>query len=137
MDVVGQTGLFLVGVPQINNPAELERMEEHMRTLSETRSTDFRFTACFTNPAVCLPLFVTISGRLRATLMFAPRDQGWGAGDVTSPLAQHRSWRLGRRCRGDDWAGHTRLCRRVSPTWPAEPTTDRASRRPVWVTLTA
>lgn len=30
--------------PKINNPADLERMEEHMRVLSETRSTDFRFT---------------------------------------------------------------------------------------------
>jgi hypothetical protein len=44
MDVVGQTGMFLVGVPKINNPADLERMEEHMRMLSETQSTDFRFT---------------------------------------------------------------------------------------------
>jgi hypothetical protein len=44
MDVVGQTGLFLVDVPEINNPAELERMEEHMRMLSETRNSDFGFT---------------------------------------------------------------------------------------------
>ena len=44
MDVVGQTGMFLMEVPEINNPADLERMEEHRRMLSETRSTDFRFT---------------------------------------------------------------------------------------------
>jgi hypothetical protein len=42
--VTGQTGLFLMEVPKINNPADLERMEAHMRMLSETRSTDFRFT---------------------------------------------------------------------------------------------
>lgn len=42
--LAGQTGMFLMGVPKINNPADLERMEEHMRMLSETRSTDFRFT---------------------------------------------------------------------------------------------
>jgi HNH endonuclease len=44
MHVAGQAGMLLMGVPSINNPANLERMEEHMRLLSETRSTDFRFT---------------------------------------------------------------------------------------------
>ena len=44
MHLAGQSGMFLVEVPKINNPADLERMEAHMRTLSETRSTDFRFT---------------------------------------------------------------------------------------------
>jgi HNH endonuclease len=44
MHVAGQAGMFLVGVPEINNPADLDRMDEHMRMLSETRSTDFRFT---------------------------------------------------------------------------------------------
>lgn len=42
--VTGRTGMFLTEVPKINNPADLERMEEHMRTLSDTRSTDFHFT---------------------------------------------------------------------------------------------
>ena len=36
--------MFFMEVPQINNPANVERMEEHMRMLSDTRSTDFRFT---------------------------------------------------------------------------------------------
>jgi len=44
MHVTGHTGMFLMGLPKINNPAGLVRMEEHMRMLSETRSTDFRFT---------------------------------------------------------------------------------------------
>lgn len=44
MHVTGQTGLYLMGVPEINNPVDMERMEQHMRTLSETRNTDFRFT---------------------------------------------------------------------------------------------
>jgi hypothetical protein len=44
MHVTGQTGMFLMGVPKINNPANVERMEKHMSMLSETRSTDFRFT---------------------------------------------------------------------------------------------
>jgi hypothetical protein len=44
MHAAGQTGMLLIGVPQINNPADMALMEQHMRMLSETRSTDFSFT---------------------------------------------------------------------------------------------
>jgi hypothetical protein len=36
--------MLLISVPQINNPADLDLMEQHMRALSQTGSTDFRFT---------------------------------------------------------------------------------------------
>jgi hypothetical protein len=44
MYVTGQTGMLFISVPRMNNQADMARMEEHMRMLSETRSTDFRFT---------------------------------------------------------------------------------------------
>jgi hypothetical protein len=44
MHVTGQRDISIMGVPQINNPADMELMEEHMHMLSETRSTDFRLT---------------------------------------------------------------------------------------------
>jgi hypothetical protein len=34
--------MLFLGVPGINNPADVARMEEHMRELSASRSTDFR-----------------------------------------------------------------------------------------------
>jgi HNH endonuclease len=43
MHVTGQTGMLFIGVPEINNPADVELTDEHMRMLSETRSKDFRF----------------------------------------------------------------------------------------------
>ena len=42
MRTAGQTGMLFFGVPKINSPADVDRMEEHMRELSTTRSTDFR-----------------------------------------------------------------------------------------------
>lgn len=45
MHVNGQTGMFLVGIPHINNPADMDRMDEHLRMLSETRTPDVRFKA--------------------------------------------------------------------------------------------
>jgi len=45
MHVTGRTGMLLMGVPKINNPADMDLMEQYMRMLSETRSTDFSFTA--------------------------------------------------------------------------------------------
>ncbi len=44
MYLTGQTGMFLVGVPKINNPADMDLLDKHMRTLAGTRSSDFRFT---------------------------------------------------------------------------------------------
>jgi HNH endonuclease len=42
MRTAGQAGMIFTAVPQINNPADLNRAETHMRELSATRSTDFR-----------------------------------------------------------------------------------------------
>ena len=42
MRTAGQAGMIFTVVPQINNPADLDRVEAHMRELSATRSTDFR-----------------------------------------------------------------------------------------------
>lgn len=44
MHVTGQTGMFFMEVPKINDPANVKHMEERMRMLSETRNTNFRFT---------------------------------------------------------------------------------------------
>ena len=44
MRTAGRTGMLFTVIPQINNPAAVELAIEHMRVLSETRSTDFRFT---------------------------------------------------------------------------------------------
>jgi hypothetical protein len=44
MHADGRAGMLLIGVPQINNPADMDLMEQHMRMLSETRNTDFSFT---------------------------------------------------------------------------------------------
>lgn len=41
MRTAGQTGMLFFAVPDMNKPADAERMEEHMRELSTTRSTDF------------------------------------------------------------------------------------------------
>jgi hypothetical protein len=44
MHVLGRTGMLLTGIPKINNPADTSFIEGHMRSLSETRCTDFSFT---------------------------------------------------------------------------------------------
>jgi HNH endonuclease len=44
MHAMGPAGMLLIVVPQINNPADLELLEQHMHTLSGAGSTDFRFT---------------------------------------------------------------------------------------------
>ena len=44
MHAMGPAGMLLISVPQINNPADLDLMEQQMRSLSQTGSTDFRFT---------------------------------------------------------------------------------------------
>jgi len=44
MRTAGRTGMLFTVIPQINNPAAVELTIEHMRVLSETRTTDFRFT---------------------------------------------------------------------------------------------
>jgi hypothetical protein len=45
MHILGSTGVYFTEVPRINNPAQLERMKEHMHELSEAGSVDFRFAA--------------------------------------------------------------------------------------------
>lgn len=45
MRVTGPAGMLFEFVPdKITNPADMERMVDHMRMLGETRGTDFRFT---------------------------------------------------------------------------------------------
>jgi hypothetical protein len=40
--IAGQTGIIFTPVPGMNNPAELSRLEAHMRELSGTPGTDYR-----------------------------------------------------------------------------------------------
>jgi hypothetical protein len=40
MYVTGQMGMLFIGVPEINRPAGIDFIEDHMRMLSETRSAD-------------------------------------------------------------------------------------------------
>jgi len=42
MRTAGPAGMLFIAVPQINNPADLDRAEAHWRELSATWSTDFR-----------------------------------------------------------------------------------------------
>jgi hypothetical protein len=44
MHTAGPGGMLFLGVPGINKPGDAERMEEYIRKLSASRSTDFRIT---------------------------------------------------------------------------------------------